>query len=803
MRTTQAAKYARWSAMLAALLAAFVASSYVRRAWQLYQARREAPSSVPSAIRQQSSEFSYSKVIGDHTEFTVRASRATEFAGGGRAVLQDVWVTVYGKQGQRMDNLHTQTCEFLSSAGTILCAGDVQIDLQSAEDARLFPGTPENPNPAAHIMRVRTSKVSFNRDTGTTATDEPVIFRFPQGQGRAIGLRYESQQGEVRLLRSVELTFLRPAAREDRLSKPDAAVPVSGEANDRPLHVTAASLLFRRDERVIHLQGPVEAQQGQHRLLAGHLALELDPMLRAQRIVATDQPRLNGSQRGEPVSVAADELSALFSPEGWTDRLIAVGNARAGARRAIREDRLEAGRIEVEMTAHTNQPRQLTASRNVVVNSDGSGGLRRRLMSDTLEVQFAADPGSGQTRITSAATPDATLDWQAPADPSAKALSSHMRLSSRHLDAIFGGDGELREVRGSGGVEIERQVGSAPPQTSTSREMIVRVVSGGDWSSVDQSGDVRLRQMDRVAQADRAHFDRMADAVVLSGSVVLADPQSRLTAQSGTFHQLTNEFRADGRVVTSEVPAASGGTSNFAPSPARISADRLVVNTSTGHAVYSGQARLWQGDSFIEADHVELDRPTRTLVANGRVRAVFPQASWMPSGDHPLAKTIVQSAGKPEFLRVEAGRLTYESAEGRARLEQRVTTHSAEGTIRADTMDLFLAPATAAHQESVAVPGAKSGAGDSRAALQAQQLVRAAAVGNVVVEQGDRRGTSSQAEYTASEGKFVLSGGPPIVRDTSGNSITGRQLTLFFADDRIVVDSAEGSRTLTLHTVEK
>ena len=87
--------------------------------------------------------------------------------------------------------------------------------------------------------------------------------------------------------------------------------------------------------------------------------------------------------------------------------------------------------------------------------------------------------------------------------------------------------------------------------------------------------------------------------------------------------------------------------------------------------------------------------------------------------------------------------------------------------------------------------------------LGPQQLTRATALGHVIVEQEDRRGTSTQADYTASEGKFVLSGGPPIVYDASGNSTTGRQLTLFFSDDRIVVDSAEGLRTLTLHRVGK
>jgi hypothetical protein len=114
-------------------------------------------------------------------------------------------------------------------------------------------------------------------------------------------------------------------------------------------------------------------------------------------------------------------------------------------------------------------------------------------------------------------------------------------------------------------------------------------------------------------------------------------------------------------------------------------------------------------------------------------------------------------------------------------------------------MDLFFSPSESAPKGPNPMPVAAS-----RGAVPgSRQLVRAVGLGNVEVNQLSRRGTSSRADYTATDGKFVLSGGAPIVHDTSGNSVTGRQLTLFYADDTIVVDSAEGLRTLTLHRVGK
>jgi hypothetical protein len=71
------------------------------------------------------------------------------------------------------------------------------------------------------------------------------------------------------------------------------------------------------------------------------------------------------------------------------------------------------------------------------------------------------------------------------------------------------------------------------------------------------------------------------------------------------------------------------------------------------------------------------------------------------------------------------------------------------------------------------------------------------------VRQGDRRGLAEQAEYTAADGKFVLSGGQPTLTDAARDTTSGHSLTFFVANDTILIDSQEGSRTLTKHRVEK
>ena len=298
---------------------------------------------------------------------------------------------------------------------------------------------------------------------------------------------------------------------------------------------------------------------------------------------------------------------------------------------------------------------------------------------------------------------------------------------------------------------------------------------------------MHYRDPQGTAEADHAHLDRATNTATLTGGVVLTDATSRTTAETATFAHDTGVLHAEGRVITAELANAARPVANFSEQPARVSADHLVAERAAGHATYSGHARLWQGDAVMEADSIELDNPAQTVTAQSHVRAVFPAAAWTPSQPTRAgAKPAGGAKPQPENLwHAQGDRLTYWSQKSLGRLEGNASADSQEASIRAPTIDFLFAPIDANNPSGQ------------------KQLVRSIATGGVSVRQLDRRGTSQRADYTVADRKFVLSGGPPVLRDDSGNSTTGRQLTFIFADDTIVVDSEEGTRTLTLHRVEK
>ena len=782
MRNSEARKYARWSLAAAGMLAVVVAGVYSRNIWLARQAEKKAPPAVPATIEQRSNEFSYSKVDGQRTIYTVKASRTTEFKEGSRNLLEDVTIVVYGKKGDRNDTLRTKACDFISNTGKISCAGDVQIILQAA-------GAPKA---SANAIQVATSAVTFDRDSGEALTDKPVTFRWPAGEGSAEGVSYDSSSGTLRLHRGVEL----------KLSTPSASLPEKTEISDEKIvHVSVDTMSFQRVERIVRVDGDVHAQQVTHELTAQEMVLELDAAFQARRFVASGQPQLHDLSPQGPVALSADEIVSQLRPDGSIESIVATGNVHGTRNTPVGGDGIDAGRVQVDLATRDNVPRLLTASNGVTLTSTSASfnGGTRHVDSDALEIHFSSKSRPGQTLMESVNTlAPAHVDWQDVALVNGKGISQTTRMAGNQMNLKFDGQNQLQSLVSTGGVEVTRKLGDAPEESTASRELTAKFDKTGEWTTIDQTGDVHFHDAQRAGQGDRAHVDRATNIVTLNGSVVIADATTRTTAQSASFVQGTNILRADGHVLTTDMHpnSAAASISNLAQEPAHISAEHLVADTARGHAVYSGKGRLWQGQSVIEGDTIELDSPTHILVVKGQVRGVFPQAPWNPKpGESPgqsssqTARPPMKRAASPaqhpvtQLGQVRGGLLTYWETESRGRIEQDARVDSEQGSIQANQIDLYFS--------------------DSGAASGTKQLSRSVASGDVTVRQEDRRGTSDRAEYTASEGKFVLSEGKPTLYSSTGDTTTGRQLTFYFADDRIVVDSADGSKTVTLHQVEK
>ena len=790
MQNREAARYARWAAIAAGLIALGVAGVYARRAFHDAQARRHAPKPVPVAVQQQSAEFKFSKVEQEKTIFTVRASHLTQFKDQDRSVLQDVWITIYGREGNRNDNIHTRECSYEPKTGAISCEGDVQIDIQGSGGASDRSGG-DSSEPGKPALEVKTRSLSFQRESGEASTTEPVEFTFPGGHGRGVGVIYSTEASTVRLEHGVELEFW-----------PDH------QKKGPPIQATCSSAEVRRDDHVMVLHGPVKVHQGGRELSAGQISIDLDEEFRAQRVVAQDHPAVHAVEPSGRIAVTADQIESFLTPARTVERVVAQGHVEGTRESAAGKDHFSTARAEFTMQPAGNLVKQMTATGGVALDSQ-QGADARSLKTDSLVVKFGHGTRAAQQQVESAET-------LAPGIIEAKSGDDTTILRAKKFVAQFGSNGRIEKLQGRSGAEVRRQTGTAAPQIITAAELTATFDAKGEWDTLDESGNVHFQQADKQASAAHGRMIRATDTITLDGSPVLSDAASRTTvAGNVTINQKSGEAKTSGAVVSTYLASVRGGsTVNLGSGPAHISADSLTGSTTMGHAIYSGHARLWQDQSLLNAEQIEVWREEKKLEAKGHVVAVFPQGAGQagltfgpaprkPSAPPPgtSSATLSGASSKLVLWEIHAPLLTYWSDLGKAHLEGGVTAASLQGEMTSRTLDVFLGPAgpatggpAAPASPSKSGPGAAGGGG---------QLNRALALGNVVVRQGDRRGVAEQGEYLAADGKFVLSGGQPTITDASSDTTTGHSLTFFVANDTILIDSQEGSRTLTKHRVEK
>src|SRR5271169_2797724 len=146
MKRSEAAKYARWSAAAALLLATVTAGVYLERKWVGYREKQKAPPPAPQDVERRSNGITFSKGEGTRKLFTVEASKMTDFKGKDASLLEDVKITIFGNSGERHDIIHTQSCQYEKTGGDIACSGEVQFDLESKAE---YERVAKNPGMAA------------------------------------------------------------------------------------------------------------------------------------------------------------------------------------------------------------------------------------------------------------------------------------------------------------------------------------------------------------------------------------------------------------------------------------------------------------------------------------------------------------------------------------------------------------------------------------------------------------------------------------------------------------------------------
>ena len=742
--------------------------------WNSVATHKDHPLSLPPSpapgVHQQLSGYTFSRSDGNRTLFTLHAARTVAFKEGKTTELEDVVVDFYGRDGEHRNTLRTHVCQYNPQSGDFFSSGPVEIEL-NAQSTDL-PGTGVH---GKQTVFLETSKVSFRSDGSVADTDEPVKFRVGAASGTAQGLLYATKDGWIELKHNVAIVLQQG----------------SGPVPQPPIRLTASKLHYDKKGGMVSLTGPVEIVQGGRRAIAQEARLALNPQNRVTVASLDGNVRTFEVSDVRNVELSANRMQGDFNPaSGQLHHILAEGNVTGQSKGKGSTSHLTAQRVDLDLAGLHPQPLRGLATGNVrlslesqpILNTQASGGAppgpeKKDLTAAQVRFNFRPKDASLQDAAT---TGPGTLVIN-PADPKAgtRVITAGQFLIS------FDAHSRVEALRGLSPTRVLfRPPPTAPAGTGTQESQAERLDATFDPGTqslreVWQSGNFSFHDGDRQATSAEAHYDPLAQRMLLLGHPQVWDSTSHIRSDRIIMDMRTNTSIGEGHVEAVHLPTPMRGAIPSAnPNlPTNVLADRMTAQQKSQVVHYEGHVRAWQGTDVVESSALDVYRKERRVSSGSRVVTSYLQPALLVTKP---GETPTHPSSGPRPVTVRADFLEYLDEGRRARYHGNVQLVTEDTEIRSDRLDVYFTE------------------GDT---VEGSEVDHADAEGHVKVTQPGRRALGDRGQYFAGPGKIVLTGGPPSLFDEEKGFSTGQRLTFFIHDDRLFVDGGSQSPSLSKHRV--
>ena len=742
--------------------------------------RREDPvpvtQTLPNNANQQSSGYTFTTSQEGQRIYTVHAARTLALKEGDTTILENVMVEFFGRANGRQDVLSSQRCEYNARSGDLLSPGKTQMVL-NANSAL---------SPAGHQSRqqvfIEGSQVYFKRGTSIVQTDQPLNYRMGSASGSAQGLTYALKDGSLELKRNISTTM---ALRNQPRLQP-------------PVRLNASKTRYDKSTGEISLAGPVEVTQGARKAAAEQGRVSLNDQNRIKGALLDGSVRGSGPLQGGSMKFSASHLEGEFDPvSGQLTRTLAEGDFVAESWARLSASRLTAQRFEMAFTGRNPEPQNATATGNPHItiepvslagknNSPAQPNSANRKSLTAPEMHFAFRPGGRSVEQLE------TLGDSRLVVVPLEAKAGERVITGGQFLMAFDTKSRLESLKGRDHTRVLFEVPPLAPPDSLRQETTSDRLDGafdpvtGALRTAQQSGHFQFHEGDRQASSEEGLYAASTELVTLTGHPLLWDATERIRAERIIYDVRAGTAEGFEKVQGThfEPPDASGQNHpNSSPSgptdPTNVLADHVVAVRREQFVHYAGNVRAWRGQDAVASPSLDIYRLQRRLRSGSKVMTSFLESSSQPSP--PLAPASNPSPHEPRPVTIHADRLEYFDVGRKASYRGNVELVSDDTTLHADHMDVYLSQSRP--------PGSS-------------QVERAVADGHVTVTQPGRRALSERADYDATQGKTVLTGGPPSVYDAKRKGFTtGQRLTFWNRDDRVLVDGENKSPTLSKHRV--
>ncbi len=791
----------RWLAVIAVLFTAVVAGMYLYARLRQHSVLKSFPGKISYDIKQTASGFQFSKSEAGRTVFTIQAKKVKEFKLNGRAELHDVHITLYGRDTSRFDQISGDDFTFDPKSGNVTAQGEVQIELEANPTGVTAPDQ-TTPKELKNPIHLKTSDLVFNRNGGDASTDARVDFSTPQATGWAVGVRYSAKRATLTLATQIHIT----------INGQDAAsiFATHGVITREPREIVLDQALMKRET------GTLQADQA---------TFFLGPENEVQRVLATGNVTADSTAKdADPMQARADQAELLLTGKQNLLRTSTLtGNVHV-ERLGSQPMQGDAGRVFLnfrgEMFRGQNELQKVHAEDRVHLAQHAVSGTPATADASAPQdfdltaaaIDFFVADGRRLDRAQTSGAAEITIS-PVQSENTTRTRPQRTIITAGRFDAKFSptpeGVSRLTSMHGAPDAKIVSIAPGQPDRVSTSQTLDATFLPQGGIASIVQQGTVAYTdgqppEKRTQAWANKALYTPADRILLLSGNPRVADGGMMTTANTIRINRLTDDAFADGNVKStySDLKEQPNGALLASSSPIHVTAATMTAHNSPSVALYEGNARLWQDANLVEAPSIQFDREQRSLVAQGtsahpvstvlvqekleRPNQVHPEPSKARkpvSKDEQKANTSEENPGDASPVTITSARLTYADADRRAHYSGGVTAHGNGFQAMADDMDVYFV--------------ARNQGPDNQALSSPSRLDRMVAEGHVVIQQPGRRADGQTLAYTASNDKFVLTGGPPSIFDAERGKITGVSLTFFRADDRVLVEGEASTPVVT------
>ncbi|HEV3214915.1 MAG TPA: LptA/OstA family protein, partial [Vicinamibacterales bacterium] len=415
--------------------------------------------------------------------------------------------------------------------------------------------------------------------------------------------------------------------------------------------------------------------------------------------------------------------------------------------------------------------RAVLSSGSSVKIAGGTGSPDKALAAESIEIRLAPD---GATLTSLSAHDKVALDLPAPKGQASKSIRSTTFVAS-------GDEGHgLTAAVFSEGVEY-REFGGTPPVQRLVRARNLDAALNNGLDEIRNAlftGNVQFNDGPTHATAATVRYEVASGQVDLTGKIGNAVPHvvtDQIAVDAGHIAMTLDgpKMKATDTVAAVLQPAKpgpAGGAARKMPGlmqqdrPANASSKELVYSGGdAAKAEFAGNAQLWQTDTRIQAEAIEVESDTGNLAAKGKVRAKFP-VETIDAGTKEKQTAIADGTGD-EML--------YDDASRKATFKKAAHLNSPDGDITANAIVVSLAK-------------------------EGNSVERLEAEGALTLKETDRVTTGDKLLYVLADNEsYTVVGKPARMVEKGCHVNTGTSLNFEKSTDKLRIDGNEETRTLT------